>query len=143
MLFRSLERAVLDFYAQLWRATMPQDVDNPESYWGYVPTMGCTEGHLYGLWNARDYLAGKVLLDDPDTLPMPATSPAEESVPLASILRRLLLHQAAVPSGHRHAYTPVAFCSEDMHYSVIKIMRILGIQTFYELGKNEIGRAHV
>ncbi|MEB3258243.1 MAG: hypothetical protein VKN83_08005 [Cyanobacteriota bacterium] len=35
----------------------------------YVLTMGCTEGNLYGLWNGRDYLAGKVLLDDPDTVP--------------------------------------------------------------------------
>jgi histidine decarboxylase len=55
---------------------------------------------------------------------------------LISLVRRLLLHQAAVPQANPHAYTPLAFYSEDTHYSVIKIMRILGIQTFYEVGKN-------
>jgi histidine decarboxylase len=126
-----LERAVLEFYAKLWHAVAPHDVGNPESYWGYVLTMGCTEGNLYGLWNARDYLAGKVLLDDPDTVPEPSGSSS-----FASVMRRLIWHQVAAPASDRHAFTPVAFYSEDTHYSVIKIMRILGIQTFYEVGKN-------
>lgn len=127
-----LERAVLEFYADLWHASRPHDPENPESYWGYVLTMGCTEGNLYGLWNARDYLAGKVLLDDPETAPG-AAAPAEENS-LLDRMRRLLWHQAPVPPGNPHAFTPVAFYSEDTHYSVIKIMRILGIHTFYELG---------
>lgn len=131
-----MERAVLDFYADLWHATRPHDSENPESYWGYVLTMGCTEGNLYGLWNARDYLAGKGLLDDPETQPQAAESNVQAANPVAMIMRRLLWQQAPTPAGNANAYSPVAFYSEDTHYSVIKIMRILGIQTFYELGKN-------
>ncbi|KAL3689014.1 hypothetical protein R1sor_015323 [Riccia sorocarpa] len=75
-----MERAVLDYFAALWRAEWPHDVwsqrphpskslklgppANPSSYWGFVLSMGCTEGTLYGMWNGRDYLAGKIMLID-------------------------------------------------------------------------------
>jgi hypothetical protein len=62
-----MERAVLDYYASLWNARWPHNPKKDEdSYWGYVLSMGSTEGNLYGLWNARDYLEGKVLLYDPE-----------------------------------------------------------------------------
>jgi len=129
-----MERPVLDYYACLWNAKWPHDPSDPESYWGYVLTMGSTEGNLYGLWNARDYLAGKVLLDDPATAERASALKANgHSGPLP---RKLVWHQAPVPEGNPNAYTPVAFYSQDTHYSIIKIMRILGIQTFYELGTN-------
>ena len=63
-----LERAVLDYYAKLWQARWPSRSSDPESYWGYVLSMGSTEGNFYGLWNARDYLAGKFLLEEPASL---------------------------------------------------------------------------
>lgn len=62
-----LERAVLDRYASLWRAKWPHDPHDVESYWGYVLSMGSTEGNLYALYNARDYLEGKALLHDPES----------------------------------------------------------------------------
>ena len=127
-----MERAVLDYYAALWRARWPHNPKDPESYWGYVVSMGCTEGNIYGLWNARDYLAGKALLDDPLT---------EEKIKAAGDVtcapRKLVYQQAPAPKDKRNAYTPVAFFSEDTHYSIVKAMRVLAIHTFYEIGINE------
>jgi histidine decarboxylase len=127
-----MERAILDYYASLWNARWPHDPNDPESYWGYVLTMGCTEGNLYGLWNGRDYLAGKFLLNDPTV---------EEAARKASLLgqprsvpRRLIYQQAIVLKENPNAHTPVAFYSEDTHYSIIKAMRVMAIQTFYEIG---------
>ena len=133
---KAIERAVLDFFAELWHAERPHDLHNPESYWGYILTMGSTEGNLYGLWNARDYLAGKALLDDPETVQQ--NSGDRQGDP--RILRRLIWHQAPLPKRNKNAFTPVAFYSEDTHYSIIKVMRVLGIKTFYELGQNEYAK---
>lgn len=114
-----METAVLDYYARLWRAQLPHDPAKPESYWGYVLTMGSTEGNLYGLWNARDYLAGrKLLIDQP---PAPKNRRVE------------YLHPKAAPNPN--AYTPVAFFSEDTHYSIIKALRVLAIPNFGEIGR--------
>lgn len=130
-----MERAVLDYYARLWNARWPHDPQDPESYWGYVLTMGSTEGNLYGLWNGRDYLAGKCLLDDP--------AAAEEAREASrdgrsrTVPQRIVYQQANAPQEQPHAFSPIAFYSEDTHYSVVKAMRILAIPTFYEIGTNE------
>lgn len=62
-----MERNVLDYYASLWNAKWPHDPKDPETYWGYVLTMGSSEGNLYGMWNARDYLEGKFMMSDEKT----------------------------------------------------------------------------
>ena len=51
-----VERNVLDYFASLWNAKWPHNPDDPESYWGYVLTMGSSEGNLHALWSARNYL---------------------------------------------------------------------------------------
>jgi histidine decarboxylase len=126
-----MERAVLDYYASLWNARWPHDATDGESYWGYVLTMGATEGNLYGIYNARDYLAGKALLKDP-------TPPKEETEGdrkgQVSATNRLVYQQARAAKENANAYTPVAFYSQDTHYSIIKAMRVLEVKTFYELG---------
>lgn len=128
-----MERAVLDYYASLWNARWPHNSTDGESYWGYVVGMGCTEANLYGLWNARDYLAGKLLLEE---------HTAEEEARLASLSgaahvpRRLIYKQALAHVDDPHAYTPVVFYSEDTHYSIVKAGIILGLQTFYEMGQH-------
>jgi histidine decarboxylase len=127
-----MERAVLDYYAALWNARWPHDPHDPESYWGYVLSMGSTEGNLYGMWNGRDYLAGKFLLDDPRAA-AEARARSEEGGP-ASVPRRLLYVQSPTPPENPNAFTPVAFYSQDTHYSIIKAGIVLGIQTFYEIG---------
>ncbi|GAA0659906.1 histidine decarboxylase [Kitasatospora atroaurantiaca] len=93
-----VERAVLDYYAKLWHAERPYDPADPESYWGYMLSMGSTEGNMYALWNARDYLGGSNTLPGSDAL------------------------------------RPVAFYSEDTHYSFAKAVRVLGVDTFHAVG---------
>ncbi len=128
-----MERAVLDYYASLWNASWPHDPHDPDSYWGYVLSMGSTEGNLHGLCNGRDYLSGKILASD---------QVAKERAKQASLTgkdRRVHAHlvyqQAPAPADNPNAYTPIAFFSEDSHYSVFKAMRILGIPTFHQLGE--------
>ncbi|HEV2800405.1 MAG TPA: pyridoxal-dependent decarboxylase [Pyrinomonadaceae bacterium] len=128
-----MERAVLDYYAALWNARWPYNPKDPESYWGYVLTMGSTEGNLYGMWNGRDYLAGKFLLEDQSAAAEAQAASADGGEP-QSVPRRLLYVQAPTPEDNPNAFTPVAFYSDDTHYSIIKNGIILGIQTFYELG---------
>ena len=66
-----IERAVLDYYAKLWNAKCPRLVEEDkeegwlETYWGYVLTMGSTEGNLLAMRNGRDYLNGTLLQYDP------------------------------------------------------------------------------
>ncbi|MDB5070635.1 MAG: histidine decarboxylase [Candidatus Eremiobacteraeota bacterium] len=133
-----LERAVLDYYAKLWNAKLPsisqsdpnkppKFTQDPESYWGYVLTMGSSEGNIYGLWNARDYLAGKFLLPDTDD------RPAGDGKPHATETR-LTYRQAPLPADNPNAFSPVCFYSQDTHYSIVKFMRVLAIDTFYAVG---------
>jgi histidine decarboxylase len=118
-----LERAVLDYYATLWHAKprKEQDPQDPESYWGYILSMGSSEGNIYGLWNARDYLAGRQLQVDPNPENLGRTNYLEPKTDTAN--------------GGTNSYTPIAFYSEDAHYSIVKFMRVLGIATFNEIGE--------
>ncbi|WP_051680228.1 pyridoxal-dependent decarboxylase [Vibrio rhizosphaerae] len=52
---KQFERAVLDYYAQLFGFA---GAHTQRRYWGYLTAMGSTEGNLYALWNARDFLRG-------------------------------------------------------------------------------------
>ncbi|WP_329567125.1 histidine decarboxylase [Kitasatospora sp. NBC_01266] len=110
-----VERAVLDYYAALWHADGPHRPDDPESYWGYVLSMGSTEGNMYALWNARDYLSGKPLIQ-----PSPRTPGAQALGPVNPNARR-----------------PVAFYSEDTHYSFAKAVCVLGVETFHAVGTEQ------
>jgi len=114
-----MERAVLDYFAALWHAKVPHDPKDVDSYWGYVLTMGSSEGNIYGLWNARDYLAGRKLIVDDN--------------PKKKVSEKYLVPR--ISNNNSYAYTPVAFFSEDTHYSIIKFMRVLQIPTFNEIGE--------
>ncbi|MDH6128682.1 histidine decarboxylase [Kitasatospora sp. GP82] len=113
------ERAVLDYYAALWNAQWPHDPRVPESYWGYMLSMGSTEGNMYALWNARDYLSGKALIESTE----PTTFGALRYV------------QAAPHIDNPNAFHPVAFFSEDTHYSFAKAVRVLNVDTFHAAGE--------
>ncbi|MBV9601453.1 MAG: histidine decarboxylase [Chloroflexi bacterium] len=120
-----LERAVLDYYAALWNARWPHDDADPESYWGYITSMGSTEGNMYALWNARDYLSGKALHEDFDEYD------------------QHLVYQLPRPATNNpNAYTPVLFYSSDTHYSIVKDALVLGIQTFHSIARQKYGDAH-
>ena len=113
-----MERNVLDYYASLWNAKWPHDESDPESYWGYVLTMGSTEGNLFGLWKARDYLQGKFIFSQGKT-----DSEAHN-----------FKIQAKLPHDNPNAYTPIIFYSEDTHGSIAKAIEMLEIKTFYDVG---------
>ena len=134
---KNIERAVLDYYASLWNAKWPSqgpfiDENNqfqrgdPESYWGYVLTMGSTEGNLYGTLNARDYLSGVMLLEE--------EIKAETECGKVISQNQVYAHHPIPPTDNPNAYTPVAFFSEDTHYSIIKAMAIEKVETFGEIG---------
>lgn len=156
-----LERAVLDYFARLWHANWPHLEDRSrftpeeigESYWGYVVSMGGTEGNLYGLRNARDYLSGKVLASD---IPYNAADgkPGGRVVSVKSRIRQGYFIKsdaeqkplqaeigASTPVTERIddpvAYTPVIFYSRDTHYSIDKIKDLLLIPTFSEIGNSK------
>lgn len=134
------ERNVLDYYASLWNAKWPSEgpyIDekgqfqpgDPQSYWGYVLTMGSTEGNLYGMLNARDYLSGKMLLVEE----IKGENKKGEEVTRSQIYS----HSPIPPSNNANAYTPVAFFSADTHYSIVKAMSVEKIETFGSLGNRE------
>ncbi|MDH6579076.1 histidine decarboxylase [Kitasatospora sp. MAP5-34] len=116
-----VERAVLDYYAALWHADGPHHPDDPESYWGYVLSMGSTEGNMYALWNARDYLSGKPLIQ-------PSTGSSGD---------RAVGPVGPVGSANPNARRPVAFYSEDTHYSFAKAVCVLGVDTFHAVGTEQ------
>jgi histidine decarboxylase len=122
------ETAVLDYYADLWHAKSPHDPVDPESYWGYMLSMGSSEGNIFASWYARDYLSGKKLIINED----------EEKI----LKERDIIAPRALTYAHPrkdlkndHAFSPVAFFSEDTHYSVVKMMLTLKIPRFSDLGR--------
>jgi histidine decarboxylase len=117
-----MERNVLDYYASLWHAKWPHDPKDPESYWGYILTMGSSEGNLFALWNARDYLSGKYT--------------NETSEKSKSALSNYHYKQCRCPPDAPNAFTPVAFYSDDTHYSIMKGLEIMIIPSFHEIGVN-------
>ncbi len=126
------ERAVLDYFASMWNIEWPhiEDKKHPSNrYWGYVLSMGFTEGNIYGLYNARDYLKGRMLIqkkNDPrknfDRFARGKETPLEDTVCLCSC-------------EEDKDKNPILFFSEDAHYSIVKGARVLGINTFHEEGE--------
>ena len=114
---KAMERAVLDYFAALWRAGSEGagGGDLASAYWGYVLSMGSTEGNLFGLYCARDYLSGRALFREPDG--------------------QIVCKTAQTPQSQPNAHHPVAFYSQDAHYSIVKVLRTLAIDSFYELGE--------
>ena len=116
-----MERNVLDYYASLWHGKWPHDPKDPQTYWGYTLTMGSTEGNLYAMWNARDYLSGKY-----------ASRGDEEESKCA--LSNYIYKQCKCPPENLNAFSPIAFYSHETHYSIMKALEAMAIRTFYEVG---------
>lgn len=128
-----LERSVLDYYASLWNARWPHNPHDPESYWGYVLSMGSTEGNLYGLWNAREYLSGGALLVDTEAENKAREASLQDDRP--QIVRQQATYRRPVRGANPNAYRPIVFYSQDTHYSIRKAVRVLKILTFHEVGE--------
>ena len=106
-----VERNVLDYYASLWNAKWPHDPNDPETYWGYVLTMGSTEGNMHALWSARNYLSGRYI----ETI---SKGQREYSVPLSGA------------SGKE----PVVFFSKCSHSTHPKLCDMVNVLTFDVVG---------
>lgn len=132
------ERAVLDYFAALWNIDWPysEEEEQPSKrYWGYVLSMGFTEGNIYGLYNARDYLKGRMLIKE--------TIDPEENIarfirgkegPVSKTVSLYSSEPDDDVDKKRRKNTPILFFSEDAHYSIVKAARILEITTFFEEG---------
>ena len=106
-----MERGVLDYYASLWNAKWPHDPNDPESYWGYVLSMGSSEGNIHALWSARNYLSGRY----------------EEIVNTHEI------HRKSPPIVKSKA--PVVFFSRNSNASLSKLCNLVNISTFDAVGR--------
>ena len=122
-----MERNVLDYYASLWNAKWPHDDTDLDSYWGYILTMGSSEGNIFGLWKARDYLQGKFIF----TQEKDSCTDSRKKMP------KFVTVQAELPSKNLNAYTPIVFYSEDTHTSVSKALEMLELKTFYDVGSDQ------
>ena len=126
---RWIERNVLDYYASLWNIDWPgphKDMkDNKEAYWGYCLTMGSTEGNMYGLWTARDYVSGKDLAIDVSLEPSPKGDTCA------------MIQATPIHPSNNNALEPVIFYSEDAHYSLPKTVALEQIKTFYQVGSEK------
>ena len=118
-----IERNVLDYYASLWNAKWPHDPKDPESYWGYILTMGSTEGNLHALWNARNYLSGKYMSNE-----------VEQS---KSALSNYHYNQCVCPTNNPNIYSPVVFYSTQAHYSIMKATEAMAVPSFHEVGNKK------
>lgn len=107
---KDVETSVLNYLARLWGAQHPHDPDDPGAYWGHLLTMGATEGNIYGLWSARDYLTGHSLTH-PDSVD----------------------ENSGVQSD-KHVREPVLLFSQESHYSIAKCAALLQLETPESLG---------
>lgn len=128
---KMVEREVLKYFATLWN-NPNRDDKNPKNgdYWGYVVSMGCTEANIFGLLSGRDYLEGKYLLIDEEK-PKQAQSLSKCLQDIECMVDDYLITKyGTVKNENPNGLIPIAFYSQDTHYSNIKAMEILKINTF-------------
>ncbi len=144
-----MERAVLDYYAKLWHAKYPHltihDVEKQqweETYWGYTLSMGSTEGNIFAVQNARDYLNGTRLFVDVVDEEGENGAGAKKrggTIPAKFLKYRgpTLKSKSKKEEEENNEYTPVLFFSEAAHYSLIKISNTLMVKTFHHIGEEK------
>ena len=90
--------------------------------------MGSTEGNMYGMWSARDYVTGKALMIDHF---LPAEGARHGASSCYMVQTELLKADA---TRKRNVEIPVVFYSQEAHYSLTKTAHLEGIKTFYQVG---------
>ena len=110
-----MERGILDYYASLWNAKWPHDPNDPETYWGYVLTMGSSEGNIHALWSARNYLAGRYV--------QTATNGGDHSGTCDTTSSAL-------------SKEPVVFFSQNSNSSLPKLCDLVSISAFDVVGRD-------
>lgn len=95
----------------------PKKGQDPDVYWGYVLSMGSSEGNIMAFWMARDYIGGKFLIID------------EEEERIVTKVSRMVSHIEDEPLNKT-----VYFTSDAAHYSVIKSAVLMNVRSFSEYG---------
>lgn len=158
---KAVERNVISYFSKLWRAPRPgRIVVNPdlnslppeeiaqflEEAWGYVLTMGSTEGNLYAIRNARDYLKGKYMNQwqaEPNTHRHVEHSLSHATFADADFSTKTVARKVKGRNGQQLTTIerakavntePVIFYSDVSHYSIGKIKDLLEIYTPDTLG---------
>ena len=129
-----MERNVLDYYASLWNAKWPHDESDPDTYWGYILSMGSSEGNLFGLWKARDYLQGRFIVSNDNSSIVNNRKTDHSSAAQSRRKAARVNIRAKPPNDNPNAYNPIVFYSEDTHGSISKAVEMLELKTFYEVG---------
>ena len=115
-----LERNALDYYASLWHAKWPHDPSDPDTYWGYIAPIGVSEGNIFSVCTARDYLSGMF------SISTPLKSGTHYAV--NSFVRGRFEIETT------NACKPIGFYSADAHYGVAKGFQVCDVPSFYEIG---------
>lgn len=122
---KEIERAVIKHYADLYHLSTHEDqVDLPKNYWGYVLTMGSTEGNMYGIYSGREYLIGTAIAD----------------VANSDLNDKKTYHVQMTPKNSsfpRDKLDPVVFYSSHSHYSIAKASRVLRVKDFGEVAMEQ------
>lgn len=132
-----VEKEVLDYYARLWNNKAPYNPNDKNSYWGYMVSMGCTEGNIYGFMSGRDYLEGKYLLVDEESEKRAKRTSIEATDRECLVGNGFKTVYGICKSKNKNAFSPVAFFSQDAHYSIVKATEILKMPSFNTLGNEE------
>jgi histidine decarboxylase len=127
---KPVEVEVLRYFAKLWNNKDRTKPLKKDQFWGYIVSMGCTEANIFALLSGRDYLEGKYLLiDDEKEKKVKALSKALKDVECV-FDDTLVSTYGSTQSKNKYKFTPIAFYSQDAHYSIVKAMEVMKIATF-------------
>ena len=150
-----MECAVLDYFAKLWGIQQSNISDEKErAYWGYITSMGSSEGSLLALLNARDYLAGMPLNSPTHNFECPHADNKDESeshkvfnehhgtVNQSQEFTKNGYVSAknygfASSEGNPNNFTPVVFFAQDCHHGFEKALRVLQMKSFGDIGSGK------
>ncbi len=124
---KEVEYAVARYYAQLWNVQMRDiDIDSDptttkmqsgDAYWGYVLSMGSSEGNIMSAWMGRDYIGGKYLIIN------------KERKNIVPKISKIVCNKMGVKAFDELKET-VFFTSTSAHYSVVKSTVLMNINSF-------------
>ena len=123
---KTLESAVVDYFAGLWRIhQLCPSNEKEREYWGYITSMGTTEGNLLALYNAREYLSGMPLAN-PNLQDKQCSQSYAVDVSKSSDERTCKEERPQASSNNENnAYTPVVFFSEESYHGNAKCFHMV------------------
>lgn len=137
---KEIEYAVVRYYAKLWGAPLRNiEIDSDphtkliqkdDVYWGYVLSMGSSEGNIMSCWMARDYVGGKYLIID------------KEKSKITPQHLKITKNEKGVKHFDELKET-VFFTSTAAHYSVVKAAVLMNLSSFSHYGNEHYADAEI